>query len=112
MKELLQRKRDLRNRIDALRNELFAFDKKQEQFREQIREAEFDYRIVLDQITEAEAQERNAARLAAGVRRGAGEVHSVDAVSRSARAGTTAAAATRRGVFDDATATASADSKQ
>ena len=61
MKELLQRKRDLRNRIDGLRAELLAFDKK----REQLLEAEFDYRILLDQITDAEAQERNAARLAA-----------------------------------------------
>lgn len=65
MKELLQRKRELRNRIDGLRSELLAFDKKQEQLREQIRETEFDYRIVLDQITDAEAQERNTARLAA-----------------------------------------------
>jgi uncharacterized coiled-coil DUF342 family protein len=69
VKELLRSKRDLRNRIDGLRNELFVFDKKQEQLREQIREAEFDYRIVLDQITEAEAQERNAARLAAEAKR-------------------------------------------
>ncbi len=61
MKELLQRKRSLRNIIDGLRSELLAFDKK----REMLLEAEFDYRIVLDQITEAEAQERNAARLAA-----------------------------------------------
>ena len=61
MKELLQRKRHLRNIIDGIRSELLAFDKK----REQLLEAEFDYRIILDQITEAEAQERNAARLAA-----------------------------------------------
>ena len=61
MKELLQRKRDLKNRIEGLRNDLRAFDKK----REELLEAEFDYRILLDQITEAEAQERNAARLAA-----------------------------------------------
>ena len=60
MKELLQRKRDLRTRIDGLRSELLVYEKK----REQLLEAEFDYRIVLDQITEAEAQERNAARLA------------------------------------------------
>ena len=32
---------------------------------EQLLEAEFDYRILLDQITDAEAQERTAARLAA-----------------------------------------------
>ncbi len=61
MKELLQRKRDLRTRIDGLRGELRAYDQK----REQLLEAEFDYRIVLDQITEAEVQERNTARLAA-----------------------------------------------
>jgi hypothetical protein len=61
MKEFLQRKRDLKNRIESLRSELLAFDRK----REQLLEAEFDYRILLDQITEAEAQERNAARLAA-----------------------------------------------
>ncbi len=61
MKELLQRKRDLRKRIDGLRSELLAYDEK----REQLLEAEFDYRIMLDQITEAEGQERNAARLAA-----------------------------------------------
>ncbi len=61
MKELLQRKSDLRKRIDGLRSELLAFEKK----REELLEAEFDYRIILDQITEAEAQERNAARLEA-----------------------------------------------
>jgi hypothetical protein len=65
MKELLQRKRDLRNRIDGLRSELLAYDKK----REQLLEAEFDYRILLDQITDAEAQERTAARLAAEAKR-------------------------------------------
>jgi hypothetical protein len=62
MKELLQRKRDLKNRIESLRADLLAYDKK----REQLLEAEFDYRILLDQITEAEVQGRNAAaRLAA-----------------------------------------------
>ena len=61
MKELLQRKRDLKARIEGLRSELLAFEKK----RELLLEAEFDYRILLDQITDAEAQERNAARLAA-----------------------------------------------
>jgi uncharacterized coiled-coil DUF342 family protein len=61
MKELLQRKNDLRKRIDGLRSELLSFDRK----REQLLEAEFDYRILLDQITEAESQERSTARLAA-----------------------------------------------
>jgi len=65
MKELLQRKRSLRNRIDGLRSELLVYDKK----REELLEAEFDYRIVLDQITETETQERNAARLAAEAKR-------------------------------------------
>jgi hypothetical protein len=63
MKELLQRKRDLKNHIESLRADLLAYDRK----RELLLEAEFDYRILLDQITEAEVQERNAtARLAAG----------------------------------------------
>jgi hypothetical protein len=51
----------LKGRIEGLRSELLAFENK----RQQLLEAEFDYRILLDQITDAEAQERNAARLAA-----------------------------------------------
>jgi len=64
MKELLQRKRYLKGRIEGLRSELLAVENK----RQQLLEAEFDYRILLDQITDAEAQERNAARLAAEAR--------------------------------------------
>jgi predicted nucleic acid-binding Zn-ribbon protein len=58
VKELEQRKADIKSRLDSLRNELAPLVTRVESLRERIGNSEDDFRDVLDQIREEEKKAR------------------------------------------------------